>query len=140
MRSDAIAALLFAAALGCTHAAPPPDRTGTPAAAPGERFRLRKGDSLRITGTHARITFEKVVSDNRCPVDVACVIAGEARVLFRLDELEKSPLGFELDTGKNPNATVNGYAVALLLVSPAPRSTAQIDPQSYVVELTVTPR
>jgi hypothetical protein len=95
---------------------------------------------VKIAGTPAKITFEKVVSDNRCPVDVVCVVAGEARALFSLDEPAKPSRGFELDTARAPNATVNGYGVSLLAVSPAPRSTVRIEPRDYVVELTVTPQ
>jgi hypothetical protein len=94
---------------------------------------------VRIAGTPATITFENVVSDNRCPVDVVCIVAGEARAVLRLEEPRKPPIEFVLDTGRTPSATVNGYGVALLTVSPAPHSTVRIEPRDYVVELTVTP-
>lgn len=140
MRSESLAVLLLTAAVGCANTASPPGPTVIPAAAaPGERFTVRKGDFVRIAGTPATITFENVLSDNRCPVDVACIVAGEARAFFRLEEPRKPPLEFMLDTGRSPSATVSGYAVALLTVSPAPRSTVRIEPRDYVVELTVTP-
>lgn len=140
LKSDSLAALFLMAAVGCAHAAAPSARTEIPSAAPGERFALRRGDSVKIAGTPAKITFEKVVSDNRCPVDVVCVVAGEARAFFSLDEPAKPSRGFELDTARASNATVNGYGVSLLAVSPAPRSTVRIEPRDYVVELTVTPQ
>jgi hypothetical protein len=94
---------------------------------------------MQIAGTPVKITFEKILSDNRCAVDVVCIVAGEARVSLRLDQPGKLSVGFELDTGMNPRATVNDYRVSLVGVSPAPHSAMQIDPRSYVVELIVNP-
>lgn len=135
-RIAALGILVFSA-LGCVHAPPPPPET--PVAAAGERFQLRPEESMQIAGTPVKITFEKIVSDNRCAVDVVCIVAGEARALLRLDQRGKLSIGFELDTGRTPRATVNGYRVSLVGVSPAPLSTIQIDPRSYVVELIINP-
>jgi hypothetical protein len=134
LRSDLGAALLLAAALGCAHAGAP--RAG-PTADLGERFTLRPGESAAIGRTPAEITFERILSDNRCAVDVVCIQAGEARAWFRLDAEQGHADTFTLDTDRNATAVVSGYRISLLSVSPAPRSAVRIDPRNYTVELTV---
>ena len=135
MRSDAIAALLFAAALGCAHV-PGPARAFTVSL--GERFTLQPGGSARISGTPARLIFERILSDNRCPVDVVCIVAGEARAWLRMEAEPGRSDTVTLDTDRNPAAVVAGYRVTLLSVSPLPKSPVHIAPGSYSVELAVT--
>jgi hypothetical protein len=45
--------------------------------APGSSFRLALGSTVRIRGTDLHVTFDRVVEDSRCPVNVLCVWAGE---------------------------------------------------------------
>lgn len=135
MRSRATAALLLAAALACTNALP---RAEGRAAFPGERFELHPGESATITGTPATVRFERIVSDNRCAIDVVCIVAGEARASFRLEAEPGRSETFTLDTARNAAAVAGGYRISLVSVSPAPRSTVSIDPRNYIVELVVT--
>ncbi|HVE66846.1 MAG TPA: hypothetical protein VNC59_09715 [Thermoanaerobaculia bacterium] len=135
MKSSAWApALAFATGLACSHPAPhaPP---GPPAE---ERVTLRAGESAAIRGTPARITFERILSDSRCAVDVVCIQAGEATASFRLDAGRAGADTFVLDTSRNGSAVVSGYRVSLVSVSPAPRSTVRIEPRSYVVVLSIS--
>ncbi len=132
IRQGLIALLL---AWGCSHAAPPPPS----GPAPVERFTLRTGESASIRGPLVRITFERILSDSRCAVDVVCIQAGEAVASLRVDAVRGGSDTFVLDTGDNGSAVVSGYRVSLVSVSPAPRSTVRIEPRSYVVLLTVSP-
>lgn len=136
MRSNTSVVLLLAAAVACSHAPPVPPEI--PTANLGERFTLRPEESAAIRGTPARITFERILSDSRCAIDVQCIQAGEARASFRLDDGRRGAETFVLDTDRNSSADVSGYRVSLLSVSPAPRSTVRIDPRNYAVELTVS--
>lgn len=99
---------------------------------------MRPGQTVAIAGTPVKITFEGVVFDNRCPVDVVCIVGGEARASFRVDAGRAGADTVVLDTDRNPSAVVSGYRVSLVSVSPAPRSNVRIDPRNYVVELTVS--
>ena len=47
---------------------------------PGASFTLAPGETAVVKGADARITFNKVTDDSRCPVDVTCVWAGDAHV------------------------------------------------------------
>lgn len=134
MRSSWAAPLAVATALACAHPAPlaPP---GPPVE---ERVTLRAGESAAIRGTPARITFERILSDSRCAIDVVCIQAGEATASFRMDTGRGGADTFVLDTDRKASAIVSGYRVSLVSVSPAPRSTIRIDPRSYVVLLSVS--
>ena len=120
-------------ALGCSHA--PAADTGP---ALGERFWLRAGESAAIRGERATVTFERVLSDSRCAVDVQCIWAGEARGAFRLETRGGDPVSFELDTDRERTREVGGYRITLHDVSPAPKSTVRIPPSEYRVEITVS--
>jgi hypothetical protein len=135
LKSRAAGLLLLATALACSHV--PPIQPEVPTADLGERFTMRPGETAAIGGTPAKITFARILSDNRCAVDVQCITAGEARAWFRLDAERGYTETFTLDTDRNATAVVAGYRISLLAVSPAPRSTVRIDPGNYVVELTV---
>ncbi len=129
-----ILALLFVSlTLGCSHA--PPADTGP---ALGERFWLKAGESATIGGERATVTFERIVADSRCAVDVQCIRAGEARGAFRLQGRGKEPVPFELDTDRERTREVGGYVVTLHDVAPAPRSTVRIAATGYRAEITVS--
>src|SRR5712671_4055395 len=70
-----IAALaIFAAAPGCATV-----ETAI-VAQPDVAFSLPLGKSAAVSGTGARITFRRVTEDSRCPVDVTCIWAGDAKI------------------------------------------------------------
>lgn len=122
--------------VACAHTPQVPPATRT--ADLGERFTLGSGESAAIAETPARITFERILSDNRCPVDVQCITGGEARASFLFDSEAGRTEPVTLDTDRNATAVVAGYRISLESVSPAPRSTVTIDPRNYRVELTVS--
>ena len=130
MRSWLLAALMASA---CAHI---PVADAGPALA--ERFWLRAGESAVMRGERATVTFERIVSDSRCAIDVQCIRAGEARAAFRLKAGGALDVSFELDTDREQTREVGGYRVSLLDVSPAPKSTVRIAPREYRVEITVS--
>jgi hypothetical protein len=86
------------------------------------------------------LTFERVVSDSRCPVDVTCVWAGEIRVAlsFELEHSEAPRIGFELATTA-PTAEARGLHFELLGATPAPHSKQPIAADAYRISLCVRP-
>jgi hypothetical protein len=127
------AVLALGMAARCAHA---PAAAAGPAL--GERFALHVGESASIRGERATIVFDRIVSDSRCPVDVQCIRAGEARAALRLEPGGGPEMSFELDTDRDRSQEVGGYRVTLVGVSPAPRSTVPIAPSAYRIELTVS--
>ncbi len=47
---------------------------------PGASFTLAPGETAAVKGADARITLKRVTDDSRCPVDVTCVWAGDAKI------------------------------------------------------------
>lgn len=133
MRSRRLApALALAAAVACSHSSTPPASPSL-----GEQFSIQPGESVAIRGEPVTIAFERILSDNRCAIDVVCIVAGEARGAFRVT-VGRASDSFELATDPKSTAEVAGYRIALVGMTPAPRSTVRIDPRQYRAELVVS--
>jgi hypothetical protein len=121
------------AVLPATDSAPPAEPTPTPAeparsdagsgtpAKPGAAqhgpYVLGKGMTADI-GPATTLSFERIVSDSRCPKDVQCIWAGEVTIALRL----KSPAGsdsFEL-SGRANSRTVQGHSIELMSYEACP--------------------
>jgi hypothetical protein len=103
-----------------------------------QEFELALGATVRIAGTSQTITFESVPEDSRCPADVTCVWAGNARVRLRVRAAaQDSSVG--LNTMVDPHAAVIGaIRVELKALSPETRTGAPIPSASYRARLVVT--
>lgn len=103
-----------------------------------EPFPLRMEQTAEVTGTPLRLRFEEVLEDSRCPADVMCVWAGNARVRLLL-EADTDPAELLLNTGLEPRAApAAGYLVTLEAVQPGTHSERAIQPADYVVTLRVS--
>lgn len=124
---------LAAAVSACSH-------VPAPSAGPalGERFPIRPGESVAIRGEPVTVEFQRILSDNRCAIDVVCIVGGEARGAFRVTVGRAAPVSVELSTDPRSTAGVGGYRISLVAMTPAPRSTVRIAPQDYRAELVVS--
>ena len=89
-----------------------------------------------------RVTFERVVSDSRCPADALCVWAGDAVVRIVLARSTSPSARAELHTapGFERSASYPGFEVRLVKVLPYPYSSSAIPAQDYRATLVVTPQ
>jgi hypothetical protein len=105
----------------------------------GEPFVLRIGQAAEVAGTPLHVRFDEVREDSRCPADVACVWAGNARVRLRVDVESDEAVSLDLNTGLDPRAlSLAEYRIALEALEPAPASTASIPDGQYLARLRVT--
>jgi hypothetical protein len=102
-----------------------------------EPFTLRVGQTAQLE--ELRVTFTRVLEDSRCPVDVVCVWAGNAKV-----ELELLIVGGVRSTAVL-NSTVEprevgfaGYLLRYLDLKPYPKSTGPLDPRAYHLTLIIS--
>lgn len=104
------------------------------------------GDSFDFN--ERTILFKEVLVDSRCPSDVTCVRAGEAKILVEIFEGEKS-LGKEIITlGANVNSFKTSLAkffekefdIEFLSLSPYPKTSRKIKASDYQLKLKVTER
>ncbi|MGD9630880.1 MAG: hypothetical protein AB7V18_16705 [Pyrinomonadaceae bacterium] len=85
-----------------------------------------------------KIAFIELVEDSRCPADVQCVWAGNAKIKVRVTRNGRSKI-LELDTmtkGMAPN--YGNYRLRLKALSPELRTNVRIDRNAYRATIEVT--
>ena len=112
-------------------------RAGAPAL--GEAFSLREKQSVVVGAENVGVTFERVVSDSRCPVDVQCIQAGEATVALVVQAPGEDRTPLTLSTrGDLSTGTVGAWDVALTGLVPVPRVKEPTKREPYTATLVVT--
>lgn len=103
----------------------------------GEEFMLAPNQSVRIIGTNLTVALRRVVADNRCPLELSCVVEGAAGV--ELDVFGSSATNpVVLDTHAGSDAWSDGtYELRLLDVLPSPSTDASTRPEEYRARLVV---
>jgi len=81
------------------------------------------------------VTFNELVADYRCPVDVMCIQAGAVVANITLSSLDMTET-FNLPQDEVPRA-FGKYLVSIEGTTPEARSNVQIDPEDYVVTFKV---
>lgn len=104
----------------------------------GEPVRLEVGESAEIS--EIRITFMGVDGDNRCPRDVQCIVAGQARVVLEIDDGEGSPTRLQVDVppGGEGRGRFGDYEL-VVDVEPEAQADEAIEPEDYVVTVAAGP-
>jgi hypothetical protein len=106
----------------------------------GQPFDLRPGASAAVEGG-LKVTFERVPSDSRCPMDALCIRAGEALVALTVSQDGRNAAARELRTdGAGSETSYLGFSIKLIALAPYPRSDRQILPEDYVATLAVASR
>ena len=107
----------------------------------GSEFELRVGQSVSLYKRRLWIRFVAVADDSRCPSDVTCVWAGNARVQLQVSNGRTSKtLTLNSNTAAPPpsDGSFKGYTLKLISLNPYPRSTVRIARDRYVVKLMVS--
>lgn len=96
----------------------PPAVPAGPSFSLGQEFTLGFGEAKVAANDGLKVAFIQKVEDSRCPPDVQCVYAGNARVVFEASKAGSSST-LSLNTLLEPkSATFNGYTVTLRSLSP----------------------
>jgi len=86
-----------------------------------EELVVRKGDQKMTSRGKITVKFVEIVEDSRCPPDVNCVWAGNAKIKVTLSKGRKAAKTFELNSALNPRAIVfEGYDISLIDLTPRP--------------------
>ncbi|MFL6337309.1 MAG: hypothetical protein ACJ754_28755 [Pyrinomonadaceae bacterium] len=109
----------------------------------GREFELKAGRVVTLDGGRLRIRFARVESDSRCPVDVTCVWAGNAELLFEVGARSwKGKTTLKPNTNASPERPgefkYDRYTLKLVGLSPRPRSNQKIKPGQYTATLLVS--
>ena len=103
----------------------------------GEEFELAVHQTAQMTAENISVTFQEVLEDSRCPVDVTCIWAGLAKVSLQVS-VSGQERELSLSTSPPENSAVfENYTFWLILVRPVPRSDQNIDRSAYFVTVRV---
>ena len=85
------------------------------------------------------MTFDRVVSDSRCPIDAICISAGEARLALTLSRGTGAPVQREVRAdAAAPEISFLAYTVRAIALMPYPRSDRTPRPEEFVATFNVT--
>ena len=107
-------------------------------AEPGVAFSLPVGKTAAINGNGLKITFRQVREDSRCPTDVTCIWAGDAKIEVTIsrsgspDEMKTLSL-----TPPNNEMTSGNLQIRFVGLTPVPRQADGSAPRAYVAQLIV---
>jgi hypothetical protein len=103
----------------------------------GEEFELAVHQTAQISAENISVTFQGVLEDSRCPVDVTCIWAGLAKVSLQVS-VSGQERELSLSTSPPENSAVfENYTFWLISVRPVPRSDRNTDRSAYVVTVRV---
>jgi hypothetical protein len=143
----ALAILMLAIAAGCADKLPTPvvpTETGTSMAAIdvalGQSFQLGNGRVARVRSENLLVWFERVASDERCPVGDVCISEGDAVLMIAVQKPPNRPGSLELHT--DPRLAAEGmylgYRVKVLRLDPRPIGEQPVPLARYVSTLMVS--
>ena len=103
-------------------------------------FDLKLNGSAMLDGDEFKLTFDALPEDSRCPKEVDCIQAGQARITL-LANLDGSDRNVEYvwpaSQIGNVTRTIGPFKVHLLDVSPYPVSGKLTKPEDYAIRLVV---
>ena len=128
--------------------------SASPTMAPRQsEFILAPGQSAMVTGTDLVLTFQAILSDERCPIEVECAASGPVSVSLSVQRGADTATNFTLQTftdqtGRSPDVQfegvtnqteIGGYVIQITSVTPYPEnSAAAIEPSEYRLGLRVS--
>jgi hypothetical protein len=107
-------------------------------AEPGVEFALPLGKTAVVNASGARITFRQVREDSRCPVDVQCVWAGDAKIELTISRRDAADDVKVISiTPPNNETSSEDLRIRFVGLAPAPRQADAGRPRAYVAQLIV---
>lgn len=114
----------------------------TKASAPVIVAKIPLGETLIFEGT--AISFSKVVEDSRCPTDVTCIWAGEAKIIATIktesETIEKQLLFQGTSFGKEEENTLfisDSKKYIGYRLSPYPKTSLPITQRNYYLDVLI---
>lgn len=102
-------------------------------------MQLRVGQQKSMANGKVRVKFISVMEDSRCPSDVNCIWAGNAKVKVQVIVRGGETKIFELNTNTNAKGgTADAYRVQLESLTPYPRSNRKIRRNDYRLVISIT--
>ena len=104
----------------------------------GDTLNISYGSTLQNIEEHIWITFDSVYEDSRCPVDVECFWAGNAKLGFTFKQsIRKTSFTLNTHADFKRDTTVNFYHISLIDVLPVPHSDSTYTAKDYSARIVV---
>src|SRR5262249_45399476 len=104
-----------------------------------QEFDLKVNQEAMIEGEGLAVKFVSVLEDGRCPEDVTCVWAGNAKIKVRLSKQNLEPCAVDLKTTVKPKiSSYSNYEINLVALKPSRKSDKDIQQDQYIATLIVT--
>lgn len=98
-----------------------------------QQIKLQVGKQKKVFKNKLTVQFIQVVDDSRCPEDVTCVWAGNAKVQIKIRKGNSVWKTLEINSNLNPKMVeFEGYEIQLTELTPTPRSNIRINRNGYV--------
>lgn len=102
------------------------------------QIRVKIGTEKQIVKDKLALRFLDMVEDSRCPRDVQCIWAGNAKIKVQISKPGGQPKIFEMNTSLDPQSIlVEGYTIKLIGLTPEPASNIRIRKDGYVATFSV---
>lgn len=103
-----------------------------------QQISLSAGKEKTVTRNKLKIKFVSV-EDSRCPKDVDCIWAGNAKVTIKVTNRKGESKTFDLNTNLETKAVkFEGYEIKLSGVAPYPKANTPNNQSGYTASFTVT--
>jgi hypothetical protein len=102
-----------------------------------QEFEIKVGEEVLVGKADLKVSFEAVTNDSRCPVDVTCVWAGNAKVALKLSRAGRRTARVELNTGMEPKQKLY-YGYKVRLVKLEPKKNKNLKEGDYVATVVVS--
>lgn len=104
-----------------------------------ETVTVKSGQKKSAVGGEFTIKFVSVTDDSRCPTDVNCVWAGNAKVHVIITDRRGGSKTMVMNTTMGPHGDqYNGWAIYLTELTPAPKSSVAIKQKAYKATFSIT--
>lgn len=88
-----------------------------------------------VPGTQIKVKFIELLEDGRCPADVVCAWAGNAKIKLQFSKGSDVEV-VDLNTGVKPQThEFGGYSFKIAALTPYPRTNVRINRLGYVATL-----
>ncbi|MGI0491277.1 hypothetical protein ACN4EG_05660 [Alkalinema pantanalense CENA528] len=98
---------------------------------------LKPGQEVVLSQSPIKLTFDSVLTDSRCPIEVNCYWAGNAEVKLKLQRKRKITTAILNTVEREQVVKYRGYTIRLSKLSPDRHSGKVISPNDYEVTLKI---
>ncbi|HPG42045.1 MAG TPA: hypothetical protein PLP19_22000 [bacterium] len=104
----------------------------------GDTVTVNYGHTLMNMQEHIWLSFDSLLEDSRCPINVLCVWAGNARLGFSFGYLANHyKISLNTFTAFQTDTTLNHYRITLIDVLPVPHTDSSYTANDYKALLVV---